>query len=193
MRIGKALLVLGCAALFGTDVPPAFAADPPLFAAFRQFCADTQAKPDAVKAAALAASSKNVASAATDKKSPASAAGSSWSLVYQGHHLSVTSGTLQTPAAGNMPATNSITCAIADSDGDNAGASATAAWASVPASAEIGGVFGTYTYQEKNGKHVPVKAVEKAVKDPQGVWNLTLSQIGKVTAVNLAHATAAKQ
>src|SRR5689334_22454630 len=99
MRIGRTVL-LGCGTLVGIGLAPAFAADPPLYAAFKQFCADTQAKPDAVKAAALAASSKSVASAATDKKSPASAAGNSWSLMYQGHHLSVTSGTLQTPAAG---------------------------------------------------------------------------------------------
>lgn len=189
MKIGKAL-VLGCTTL-GTVCPHAFGAEPPLFAAFKQFCADTQAKPDAVKAAAVAASSKNIVSAGTDKKSPASAAGNSWSLVYQGHHIAVTSGTLQTPAAGNVPATHSITCAITDSDGDSAGASAIAGWAGVPASAEVSGIFGTYTYQEKNGKHAPVKALEKAVKDPEGVWNLTLSQIGKVTAVNLAHATAA--
>lgn len=193
MKIEKAVVFLGCGTLFATAICPARAADPPLFAAFKQFCADTQAKPDAVKAAALAASSKNVASAATNKKSPASATGNSWSLVYQGHHVTVTSGTLQTPATGNMPATNSITCAVTDSDGDNAGATAIASWAAVPASAEVGGIFGTYTYQEKTGKHVPVKALEQAVKDPQGVWNLTLSQIGKLTAVNLAHATAASQ
>ena len=189
MRMPRALL-FGCVALLGVGFSEAHAADPPLFAAFKQFCVDTHAKPEAVKAAALAASSKNVASAATDKKSPASAAGNSWSLVYQGHHMSVTSGTLQTPAAGQMPATNSITCAITDSDGDSAGASAVAGWAGVPASAEVSGVFGTYTYQDKNGKHLPVKALEKAVKDPDGVWNLTLSQVGKPTIVNLAHATA---
>ena len=184
-------VVFSCVALSGMGVADAFAADAPLFAAFKQFCADTQAKPDAVKAAALAASSKAVGTVATNKKAPASATGKSWGLVFQGHHLTVTSGTLHTPAAGNMPPTNSVTCAITDSDGDNAGASAIGAWAGVPASVEVSGIFGTYVYQEKNGKHVAVKAPETAAKDPQGLWNLTLSQVGKLTAVNLAHVTAA--
>ncbi|HEY1961087.1 MAG TPA: hypothetical protein VGG69_01615 [Rhizomicrobium sp.] len=180
-------LRFGCVALPALVATNAFAADPPLFAAFKKFCADTKAEPDAVKAAALAASSKNVASAATDKKAPAAAAGSSWTLLFQGHHLTVTSGTLNTPAAANIPATKGVTCAITDSDGDNAGASAIGAWAKVPATAEVGGVFGTYSYQEKNGVRVGVKAPDKAVKDPEGMWNLTLSQVGKLTAVNLAH------
>lgn len=187
----KQSALFGCVALVAIGFANAFAADAPMFAAFKQFCADTKAAPDAVKAAALAASSKNIASAATDKKAPASAAGSSWNLVYQGHHLTVTSGTLQTPATGSMPATGSVTCAVSDSDGDSAGASAIAAWAGVPANAELGGLFGTYTYQEKNGKRVPVKALDKAVKDPAGLWNLTLTQVEKLTAVNLAHVTAA--
>ena len=189
----KQALLFGCFVLGTMGASNSQASDRPLFAAFKQFCADTQAKPDAVKAAALAASSKNVASAATDKKSPTSAAGNSWTLVYQGHHVTVTSGTLQTPATGNIPATSSVTCAVTDSDGDTAGASAIAGWAGVPANAELAGVFGTYTYQEKNGKHLPIKALDKAVKDPEGVWNLTLSQLGKVTAVNLAHATTANR
>ena len=168
------------------------AADPPLFAAFKQFCAQTQAKPDAVKAAAIAASSKAVGSVATNKNAQASASGNSWSFVFQGHHLTVTSGTLHTPAAANMPAADSVTCAITDSDGDNAGASAIGAWAGVPATAELNGIFGTYVFQEKSGKRVAVKAPEAAVKEPEGLWNLTLSQVGKVTAANLAHVTASK-
>ncbi|HSC19214.1 MAG TPA: hypothetical protein VLC74_09895 [Rhizomicrobium sp.] len=191
MNIGQTVL-FSSAALCSLGVTDALAADPPLFAAFKQFCADTQAKPDAVKAAALAVSSKTVASAATNKKAQASASGNSWSLVFQGHHLTVTSGTLHTPAAANMPPTDAITCAITDSDGDNAGASSIGAWAGVPASAQVKGIFGTYVYQQKNGTRVAVKAPETAVKDPEGVWNLTLTQVGQVTAVNLAHATAAR-
>ena len=186
-------VLFGCAALFGIGVTNAFAADTPLFSAFKQFCADTQAKPDAVKSAVLAASSKAVGSAATNRKAPASATGKSWSLVFQGHHLTVTAGTLHAPTAGAMPPTDSVTCAITDSDGDNAGASAIGAWAGVPASAEVSGIFGTYTYQDKNGTRAPVKAPETAVKDPEGLWNLTLSQVGKLTAVNLAHVSAARR
>jgi len=192
MRISQAVLFT-CVALSGTGVANAFAADPPLFAAFKQFCADTQAKPDAVKAAALAARSKSVGSVATNKKAQASAAGNSWSMVFQGHHLTVTSGTLHAPATGKMPQTDSVTCAITDSDGDNAGASAIGTWAGVPPSAEVKGIFGTYVYQEKNGVRVPVKLPETAVKDPEGLWNLTLSQVGKLTAVNLAHVIAASR
>jgi hypothetical protein len=187
----RQIVVFTCVASSSIGVANAFAADPPLFAAFKQFCADTQAKPDAVKSAALAASSKSVGSVATNKKAQASATGNSWSIVFQGHHLTVTSGTLHAPAAGKMPTTDSVTCAVTDSDGDDAGASAIDAWAGVSASAEVKGIFGTYVYQEKNGTRVPVKAPETAVKDPEGLWNLTLSQVGKLTAVNLAHVTAA--
>ena len=133
MNIGQTVL-FSSVALCSFGVANALAADPPLFAAFKQFCADTQAKPDAVKAAALAASSKAVASVATNKKAQTSASGNSWSLVFQGHHLTVSSATLHTPAAANMPPTDSVTCAITDSDGDNAGASAIGAWAGVCAS-----------------------------------------------------------
>jgi hypothetical protein len=190
MNIGRRAL-FSLVALSAICTTSTFAADQPLFAAFKQFCVDTEAKPDAVKAAALAASSKSVGSVATTKTAQASAAGNAWSLVFQGHHLTVTSGTVHTPAAGKMPPTDSVTCAIADSGGDNAGASAIGAWAKVPASAEVQGIFGTYTYQEKNGTRAPVKAPETAVKDPAGLWNLTLSQVGQVTVVNLAHVTAA--
>jgi len=190
MNVGQTVL-FSSVVLCSFYVADALAADPSLFAAFKQFCVDTQAKPDAVKAAALAASSKAVGSVATNKKAQASASGNSWSLVFQGHHLTVTSGTLRTPAAANMPPTDSVTCAITDSDGDNAGASAIGAWAAVPASAQVKGIFGTYIYQQKNGGRVAVKAPETAVKESEGVWNLTLTQVGNVTAVNLAHATAA--
>ncbi len=186
----KRILLFNCIALCSMGSTETFAADRPLFAAFKQFCAGTQAKPEAVRAAALAFSNKKVASAATSKKAPVSAAGNSWGLMYQGHHLTVTSGTLNAPAVGTMPPTNSVTCAITDSDGDNAGASEIAKWAGVPASAEVKGVFGTYTYQDKNGTRVPVKTAETAVKEPEGMWNLTLSQIGQLTAINLAHVTA---
>ena len=43
--------------------------------------------------AALVFSGKEVATAATNKKAPVSAAGNTWSFVFQGHHLMVTSGT----------------------------------------------------------------------------------------------------
>src|SRR3954466_12798274 len=124
----RQMVLFGCLA-YGLLVADAVAADPPLFAAFKLFCAQTQAKPDAVKAAAIAASSKAVGSVATNKNAQASASGNSWSFVFQGHHLTVTSGALHTPSAGKMPAADSVTCAITDSDGDNAGASATGAWA----------------------------------------------------------------
>jgi len=189
--IMRKALFFSCMVLSGIGATEALAADPPLLAAFKQFCVNTQANPDAVKNAALVFSGKKVATAATNKKAPVSAAGNTWSFVFQGHHLMVTSGTLHAPAAGKMPATDSVTCAITDSDGDNAGASAIGAWAGVPASAEVSSIFGTYTYQDKNGTHAPVKAAETAVKEPEGLWNLTLSQIGKLTAVNLAHVTAA--
>lgn len=189
----RQIVRFSCVALSGIGIANASAADPPLFAAFKQFCADTQAKPDAVKSAALAASSEGVGSVATSRKAPAAATGKSWSLVFHGHHLTVTSGTLHTPAAGKIPPTDSITCTITDSDGDNAGASAIGAWAGVPASAEVKGIFGTYTYQEKNGARAPVKEPETALKDPEGLWNLTLSQVDKLTAVNLAHVIAASR
>src|ERR1051326_7691880 len=127
MDVRKALL-FSCVALSGINITEAFAADRPLFAAFKQFCADTQAKPEAVKAAALAFSNKKVASATTNKKAPVSATGNSWGLMFQGHHLTVTAGKLHAPAVANMPASDSITCAITDSDGDNAGATEIAKW-----------------------------------------------------------------
>jgi hypothetical protein len=191
--MARKCLLFSCMALFAIEATQAFAADPPLFAAFKQFCVDTQAKPDAVKSAVLAASGKTIASGETSKKAPVAAGGSSWNLTVQGHRLTVTAGTLHTPVAGKMPATDGITCAITDSGGDSAGAAAIGAWAGVPATAEVSGVFGTYSYQDKNGTHQSVKSPETAVKDPEGLWNLTLSQIGKLTAVNLAHVTAAKQ
>src|ERR1043165_63795 len=192
MDVRKALL-FSCVVLSGINITEAFAADRPLFAAFKQFCADTQAKPEAVKAAALAFSNKKVASATTNKKAPVSATGNSWGLMFQGHHLTVTAGKLHAPAVANMPASDSITCAITDSDGDNAGATEIAKWTGVPANAEVKGVFGTYTYQDKNGARIAVNAPDKAVKEPEGVWNLTLSQIGQLTAVTLAHVPAASQ
>jgi hypothetical protein len=189
----KRILLFSCVGFFASSTANASTADSPLFAAFKKFCVETQAKPDAVKTAALEASGKKVASATSNKRAPVSAGGNSWAFTFQGHHLTVTAGTLHTPAAGNMPPTDTVTCAITDSDGDNAGAGAIGQWAAVPANAEVNGIFGTYTYQDKNGTHAPVKAADKAVKDPEGLWNLTLSQIGKLTAVNLAHVTAAGQ
>ena len=48
-------------------------------------------------------------------------------FVFQGHHLMVTSGTLHAPAAGKMPATDSVTCNPGpDSTADSAGKTALA-------------------------------------------------------------------
>ena len=98
--IMRKALFFSCIALSGIGATEVLAADPPLLSAFKQFCADTQAKPDAVKNAALAFSGKKVATVATNKKAPVSAVGNTWSFVFQGHHLMVTSGTLHAPAAG---------------------------------------------------------------------------------------------
>src|SRR6185437_3510358 len=70
-------------------------AHPPLFTAFRQFCADTHAVPDAVEEAVEAAGGKLHASGALVEPYPMEV--TSWEVAVEGRGMIVSTGTARTP------------------------------------------------------------------------------------------------
>src|SRR5215470_6041271 len=74
--------------------------DPPLFAAFKAFCLDTGANPDAVKSAVEAAGGKLLAPPGTTAH-PFPMTVATWDITAGGASLNVSAGTQQVPAAQN--------------------------------------------------------------------------------------------
>jgi len=105
--------------------------DPPLFAAFKAFCVDTGARPDAVKSAVEAAGGKQHAPpGATAWPFPMTV--TSWDITTGGHSLSVSAGTQQAPPVQNRPGENSNQCIMRSFVNEDASIEAIRSWVGVP-------------------------------------------------------------
>ena len=105
--------------------------DPPLFAAFKAFCIDTGASPDAVKSAVEVAGGK--------QRVPPSASASpwpmtmtSWDITAGGHSMWVYAGTQQAPPIHNRPEENSNHCTVSSFVNEDASIEAIRNWVGVP-------------------------------------------------------------
>jgi len=98
-RLGP--ILIGTAAILTAETD-AQVHDPPLFAAFKAFCVDTGASPEAVKSAVEAAGGKQrVAPRATASPWPMSV--TIWDITTGGHSMYVSTGTQRVPPMGGGP------------------------------------------------------------------------------------------
>src|SRR5215471_9999910 len=98
-RLGPILIATVAILTAGAD---AQVHDPPLFAAFKAFCVDTGASPDAVKSAVEAAGGKQrVPRSATASPWPKTV--TIWDTTTGGHSMYVSTGTQRVPPMGGGP------------------------------------------------------------------------------------------
>ena len=106
--------------------------DPPLFAAFKTFCIDTGASPDAVKSAVEAAGSKQrVPPSATASPWPMTV--TIWDITTGGHSMHVSTGTQRVPPMGERPEANSNHCIVSSFVNEDASVEAIRNWVWGPA------------------------------------------------------------
>src|SRR5215472_6956392 len=85
--------------------------DPPLFAAFKAFCVDTGASPNAVKSAVEAAGGEQrVPPSATAWPFPMTV--TIWDVPTAGHRMYVSTGSQRVPPMGGRPEANSNHCIV---------------------------------------------------------------------------------
>lgn len=126
--------------------------DPPLFAAFKTFCVDTRANPEAMKAALEAAGGSPHTQGSTDW--PFAMSTQSWGIKLNGRDMTVATGTehIRPDQTANSSPINSTDCIINEFAKDDAGIAAIQKWVGVPPS-RSSGKAGPYTL--KTGQRLP--------------------------------------
>lgn len=179
MRFSSVLLVAVCLVLGGRA--QAQDAEPPLFSAFKTFCADAGADPDQVKLAVEMAGGKahNPPGGSTDKPWPMTVM--SWDVTVQGHRMILSIGTAH-PPRGPDKVSNTTNCVINSLDDESASMEALREWAGVPRDPTM--PFPEYyNFRRKGAAHVPA-AGEAGLAEEEESWQLVL--IGK-NSLQLAH------
>src|ERR1700761_7418435 len=149
--------------------------NPPLFAAFKQFCADTHTDPDAVEEAVEAAGGTLHASGAMTEPYPMEV--TSWKVVLQGRDMIVSTGTARTPKKlGKVQDT--ADCTVVSLSWENSSVAALDAWAGVPAVTIPGTeqMISYYYFRDEGGVRVPVDAKEA---DGTVHWMMTVRRTGQ--------------
>jgi hypothetical protein len=164
--------------------------DPPLFAAFKEFCIDTGASPDAVKSAVEAAGGKQNAAGAT--ASPLPMAVTSWEITTSGHSMYVSAGVQHVPSVQNRPEENSHGCTVSSFVNEDTSIEAIRHWVGVPPDFVSPGDPKNYffTYQESNSVRSPLPAAKIAhdmAKAEGRTWSLVLFQAQDGASVQLVH------
>ena len=200
-RLGPVLLIATVAIL--TAGADAQVHDPPLFAAFKAFCVDTGASPDAVKSAVEAAGGKqHVPPSATASPWPMTVA--SWDITRGGHSMWVYSGTQQVPPMGGRPEANSNHCTVRSFVNEDASVEAIRNWVGVPPDHISQGnpVLYSFNYQELGSPIVGIvaphyravrsmlpadKATYDRAKAEGRIWSLVVLQSQDGASVQLVH------
>jgi len=185
IRSAIAATLAGASLLSGSV--SAATSDPPLLAAFKTFCMETQAVPDAVKAAVEAAGGVSPRPpAATDW--PFHMTTQSWNLTLRGHRMMIGSGTMHTAASGRTPAMDSLDCDIHGGPDDEAGLAAVADWIGVPVSSRDGDELTYYEFVERDGRRVSVTE-QDALRDLEsgGFWTLVLIRFPSSASLQLVY------
>ena len=186
-RLGLALIAT---AILTAEVD-AQAHDPPLFAAFKAFCVDTGAHPDAVKAAVEAAGGKLLAPpGATTFPFPMTV--TSWDITAGGASLNVSAGTQQVPPVQNRAEENSNQCVVKSFVNDDTGIQAIRNWAGVTPSLVLPGnpSISHFDYQEQGSvrSKLPTAKVDYDKAKIEGrIWSLVVLQAQDGATVQLVH------
>jgi hypothetical protein len=165
--------------------------DPPLFTAFKAFCIDTGASPDAVKAAVEAAGGKQHAPpAATARPLPMTV--TSWDITLGGHSMYVSAGTQQVPPVQNRPEENSNHCILRSFVNEDDGIGAIRKWVGVsPVLTSPGNPISYFfDYQESGSVRstLPAAKVDRDMAKAEGrTWSLVVLQSDDGASVQLIH------
>src|SRR5262249_59480 len=155
-RLGPILIETAAILAAGTD---AQVHDPPLFAAFKAFCVDTGASPEAVKSAVETAGGKQrVPPRAT--ASPWPMTGTIWDITTGGRGMHVSTGTQRVPPMGGGPKANSNHCIVSSFVNEDASVEAIRNWVGVPPDHISQGnpVLYSFNYQELGSPIVGIVA-----------------------------------
>ena len=187
-RLGPMLIATFAILAAGAD---AQVHDPPLFAAFKAFCVDTGARPDAVKSAVEAAGGKQHAPpGATAWPFPMTV--TSWDITTGGHSMHVSAGTQQVPPMGGRPEENSNHCTISSFVNEDASIEAIRNWVGVPPTHVSRGNLINYSflYQELGSVRsaLPADKTASDMATAEGrTWLLVVLQSQDGAAVQLVH------
>jgi hypothetical protein len=187
-RLGATLFATIAIMTAGAD---ALADEPPLLAAFRAFCVDTGANPDAVKSTVEAAGGKQqTPSGATAW--PFSMTVTTWDITTGGHSLNVSAGTQQVPSIRNRPQANSNQCIVNSFVNEDASIEAIRSWVGVPPANVLRGDPNTYfyNYQQSGSVRSPLPTDEVAYHTAEiegRVWSLVVLQLQTGASLQLVH------
>src|SRR5262249_20239338 len=151
-----------------------------LFAAFKAFCIDTGASPDAVKSAVEAAGGKlHVPPSATAFPFPMTV--TIWDIAMGGHSMSVSAGTQRVPPIQNRPEENSNGCTVSSVVNEDASIEAILKWVGVPPTHVSRGNLINYSflYQELGSVRsaLPADKIASDMATAEGrTWLLVLLQ-----------------
>ena len=177
--------------------------DRPLFAAFKAFCVDTGASPDAVKSAVETAGGKQrVAPSATVSPWPMTV--TIWDITMGGHSMYVSAGTQQVPPIQNRPEEISNHCKVSSFVNEDASIEAIRNWVGVPPAYISRGdpILYIFHYQELGSAIVGMvtphyraarsplpadKIAYDTVKAEGRTWSLDVLQAQDGASVGLAH------
>jgi len=163
----------------------------PYFAAFKAFCIDTGASPDAVKSAVEAAGGKQHAPpGATAWPFPMTVA--SWDITIGGHSMYVSAGTQQIPPVQNRPEENSHQCILRSFVNEDASIEAIRNWVGVPPGYISQGnpISYFFDYQESGSVRSTLPAAKIAydrAKAEGRTWSLVVLQSQDGASVQLVH------
>ena len=165
------------------------AAETPLFSAFKNFCADTGARPDDVKKAVLAAGGAPHDPPTRSTETPFSMQTSLWDVKAGGLALVVAAGRAHT---GGVPEVAMADCVISGANADAASLTSLAGWAGVPANPGANERITYYVFQENGSAHQAVSD-GKIAQEEGRIWRLTVIRAPGVVSVELMHLLGTRQ
>jgi hypothetical protein len=166
------------------------AVQPPLFAAFKSFCVNTGAGPDAVKPAVEMAGGKPLKEDATSTPIPMTLA--SWLITIDSHKMTVATVSSRVPMGhGKTAGTNQ--CNINSDANEDSSIAAIQQWVGVPpyrSSIDGQTVFTYYDYQEQGLARLPLptdKAAVKSTMEAEHSWTLVVIKSQRMASISLTH------
>jgi hypothetical protein len=166
------------------------AVQPPLFAAFKSFCVNTGAGPDAAKPAVEMAGGKPFKEGATSTPYPMTM--KSWLITIDGHQMIVSAVSSRAPYGhGRTAGTNQ--CDITSDTNEDSSIAAIQKWVGVsPYRSSIDGpnTFSFYDYQEQGSLRLPLptdKAAVKSTMEAGHSWNLVVTKSQGMASISLTH------
>jgi hypothetical protein len=179
------------------------AAEPPLFSAFKKFCAETDAKPDAVKAAIKGAGGRLSKGPVNSGGWPFAVGLTIWNVTIEGRDIDVSASVQRIPPRLNKPTSNSDTCILNEFAADDASVEGIRKWIGVPPSNVMGPdkvslgdgkkasglTIYNYGYTIAGDEHVPIKdqsSLHEAERQGR-YWSVVVLSDGHSASVQFAH------